>query len=269
MCSILKFKNCMGRNFDYEISLKEKPYHYTNDKGNDMIGMVTGLVNEYPLFYDAMNEQGLCMGGLAFDGNASYKYYSNTIETTYDKWGAKIFYPYNLILKVLSDCKTVDDAKEYLKDGIMMDKPFNGNMQNTDMHWFICDKEQSIVVETVNGFIHYYNNPFDIMTNNPPFNELLRYNSRGTVTKGLCGDYTSQGRFQRLSYLKDCCEGKELPCNDITQTFHLLGGVEQSYGATPVHSKYEYTIYSVVYDMVLKTLYVRYYDGRRNTIGFK
>ena len=55
MCSILKFRNCMGRNFDYEVSLNEKPFKYDNPNGYDMIGMVTGLVKDYPLFYDAMN----------------------------------------------------------------------------------------------------------------------------------------------------------------------------------------------------------------------
>ena len=262
MCSILKFKECMGRNFDYEVSLKEKPFKYENPNGYNMIGMVTGLVKDYPLFYDAMNEFGLCMGGLAFDGNAYY--YSSKSDT----FGFDCVKPYDFIIEVLGSCKTVDDVKYYLQDKLMVDISFKGfsvNFQNSDLHWFVCDKEQSIVIESTKSGLNVYDNPFDVMTNNPPFDEILKYKSRGTATRGLAGDYTSQGRFDRLCYLKDCCIDKELPCNDVQQTFHLLRSVEQIYGATPVKDKYEYTMYSVVYSMKHKSMYIQYYDGRRGS----
>ena len=258
MCSILKFRNCMGRNFDYEISLKEKSFKYDNPNGYDMIGMVTGLVKEYPLFYDAMNEYGLCIGGLAFDGNAHYEDFEEI------DYGDYIYTPYNFILKILSSFKTVGEVKEHLKKAHIFNKPFSKEFPNSDLHWFVCDKEQSIVIESTKSGLNVYDNPFDVMTNNPPFDEILKYKSRGTVTKGLTGDYTSQARFDRLCYLKDCCIDKELPCNDVQQTFHLLSGVEQSYGATPVGNKYEYTMYSVVYNMENLSMYVRSYDGTRN-----
>ena len=42
--------------------------------------------------------------------------------------------------------------------------------------------------------------------------------------------------------------------NPITETFHLLQSVEQVYGATPVEDKFEYTIYSIVYDISKKAV---------------
>ena len=36
--------------------------------------------------------------------------------------------------------------------------------------------------------------------------------------------------------------------------------MEQIYGATPVKDKYEYTIYSIVYDMDYKDVYLKFYD---------
>ena len=248
----------MGRNFDYEVSLKEKSFKYDNPNGYDMIGMVTGLVKDYPLFYDAMNEYGLCMGGLAFDGNAFYFIHTKDFKNV------EYVKPYNFIIEVLGSCKTVKDVKDNLVERLMVNIPFSKEFPNSDLHWFVCDKEQSIVIESTKSGLNIYDNPFDVMTNNPPFDEILKYKSRGTVTKGLTGDYTSQGRFDRLCYLKDCCIGKELPCNDIQQTFHLLASVEQSYGATPVKDKYEYTMYSVVYNMENLSMYVRSYDGTRN-----
>ena len=262
MCSILKFKNCMGRNFDYEVSLKEKPFKYDNPNGYDMIGMVTGLVKDYPLFYDAMNEFGLCVGGLAFDGNAHY--FKTSYVTEFD------IKPYDFIIEILGHCKTVNEVKEYLQDKLIVDIPFSKEFPNSDLHWFVCDKDSSIVIESTRKIgLNVYDNPFDVMTNNPPFDKILKYKSRGTVTKGLTGDYTSQSRFDRLCYLKDCCIDKELPCDDVQQTFHLLGSVEQSYGATPVGNKYEYTMYSVVYDMENLSMYVRSYDGSRDNMVLK
>ena len=260
MCSILKFKECMGRNFDYEVSLKEKPFKYENPDGYNMIGMVTGLVKDYPLFYDAMNEFGLCMGGLAFDGNAHY------VDKWVDIFG-KLDYvkPFDFIIEVLGHCKNVKEVKRFLNDKLMVNIPFSKQFINTDLHWFACDSKNSIVIESLEDGLNVYDNPFDVMTNNPPFEEILKYKSRGTATRGLAGDYTSQGRFDRLCYLKDCCIDKELPCNDVQQTFHLLRSVEQSYGATPVKDKYEYTMYSVVYNMEHKSMYIHYYDGRRGS----
>ena len=81
-------------------------------------------------------------------------------------------------------------------------------------------------------------------------------------TYGLRGDYTSLSRFNRLSYLKDKLEASNngYTFNDVSQSFHLLSSVEQMYGATPVNDKFEYTIYSIVYDMENKYVYLKKYD---------
>ena len=59
MCSTFKFKQCVGRNFDYEQSYDEelriiKSMEFYNEF--EIIGMCTGLVKDYPLLYDGMNE---------------------------------------------------------------------------------------------------------------------------------------------------------------------------------------------------------------------
>ena len=269
MCSIFKYKNCIGRNFDYEVSYKEELRTITRNRFNniyEIIGMVTGVVKDYPLFYDGMNEYGLVMGGLAFTGNAKY----NDIDV--NKTNVQ---SYRFILKVLGNYKSVDEVKELLEDLNITNQAFSDTMPPSDLHWFISDKDESIIVEQTKKGLQWYDG--DVMTNNPPYRKQIRLcdnsilnikgnypfgaiNTRGTETYKLSGDYTSTGRFERLTYLKDKLESSKNDFNPVSQAFHLLSSVEQIYGATPVDNSYEYTIYSIVYDMKDKKVYLKTYD---------
>jgi choloylglycine hydrolase len=80
-------------------------------------------------------------------------------------------------------------------------------------------------------------------------------------TDNLKGGYTSEERFIRASYLKEKLESaSQDDFNLIAQSLHLLSSVEQIYGATPVDDKFEYTIYSVVYDMNELTAAIKTYN---------
>ena len=73
----------MGRNFDYEFSYGEKaviiPRNYVFElrklpalsKHYAMVGL-TSVFDDTPLLYDAVNEHGLAMAGLNFEGNAVF-----------------------------------------------------------------------------------------------------------------------------------------------------------------------------------------------------
>lgn len=72
-----------GRNLDLELSYGQKvvvtprnftfPFRKIDDMTSHyaMIGM-SAVVDDYPLYFDASNEKGLSMAGLAFTGNAYY-----------------------------------------------------------------------------------------------------------------------------------------------------------------------------------------------------
>ena len=143
------------------------------------------------------------------------------------------------------------------------------------MHWFIADQNESIIVEqTIDGL-----NVYDggVMTNNPPYPlQLENYDdekpyigccaykdekwfSRGMETDNLKGGYTSEERFIRLSYLKEKLESNN-HSNEVSEIFHLLSSVEQIYGVTSVGNEFEYTIYSIIYDMNNKMVWVKTYD---------
>ena len=72
---------CIGRTLDYEFSYGEEvailprnypiPFRFMGVKENHyaIIGMAH-VAEDYPLYYDAVNEKGLGMAGLNFVGNA-------------------------------------------------------------------------------------------------------------------------------------------------------------------------------------------------------
>lgn len=279
MCSIFKYESYVGRNFDYEQSFNEEMRIINPiDKFNTIyriIGMCTGLVKDYPLLYDGMNEHGLICGGLAFQGNAVYNSVSN------DKVDKHFDIPsWKFPLKILGNYKTVDDVKSFLKVANITDEPFSEEMLPSDLHWFIADENESIIVEQTNEGLNYYEG--SVMTNNPPYitqninyqnnrhfigeNDFLekvlgeKWVSRGSETLGLIGDYTSYGRYGRLSYLKEKLEESNSDFDKVSDSFHLLSSVEQIFGLTHVDDKFEYTIYSVVYDMVNKKMYLKFYN---------
>lgn len=271
MCSIFKYKNTIGRNFDYEESYDEEirviqSMKYYNEY--KVIGMCTGLVRNYPLLYDGMNEKGLVMGALAFEGNAVY----------YEEQDNKINIPsFDFVFQILGGFKSVEDVKTFLNENNVniTNKQFAPKFENSDLHWFVADEKESIIIEqTKEDGLDYYE--ADVMTNNPPYplqielydsNEIgmtppfkKKYESRGMETVNLLGDYTSEARFERIKYLKNNLESSDESFNNISQAFHLLSCAEQIYGSTPVKGKYEYSIYSIVYDTVNKKVYLKFYD---------
>lgn len=290
MCSTFKYKKCVGRNFDYEISYKEQViqvprYRYFNIY--NVIGIVSGVTEEYPLMYDGMNEKGLVCTALAFNNNADYKS-ADEIDATKIK-----IKPYEFVFGILSGFESVAEVKKLLKKSVIVDEDFSAEIKNSDLHWFIADEKESIIVEQTKDGLKIYDG--DVMTNNPPYNlqkelngmmmknigeklyfdnliEKSSYNTRGLETINLNGDYTSFGRFGRLTYLKNNLEKNKNCFDEINQSFHLLGSVEQIYGSTPVNDSFEYTIYSVVYDMKDLVMYVRPYDTAlvyRYDMGFE
>lgn len=269
MCSTFKYENCMGRNFDYEVSYKEKIRiidENTVDNKYKIIGMCTNLVPDYPLLYDGMNAYGLCVSALAFEGNAKYHKFQKGMNNVAS---------YKMPLWILGSFKTVKELKKQLKVLNVTDEAYIQQFPVSDLHWFVCDKEDSIVIESTNNGVTIYEGA-EVLTNNPPysmqkkqcdcFNDSIgtfsppkdkRNNTRGLETVGLHGDYTSQGRFAKLSWLK---ENISNGFDAVTQSLHLLGSVEQMHGITKVKDKYEYTIYSIVYDMENLDVYLKEYD---------
>jgi len=295
MCTAVTYKTkdfYFGRTLDYEYSYKEEvtitPRNYEFKFRNEetisshyaIIGMAY-VADNYPLYYDAINENGLGMAGLNFVGNAYY----NDIQENKDNIAQFEFIPW-----ILSQCSTTKEAKKLIEKINLINTPFNGQLPLAQLHWIIADAEESITVEAVKDGIKIYDNPVGVLTNNPPFDkqlfalnnymnlsnkspkntfatnlELQQY-SRGMGAIGLPGDLSSQSRFVRASFIKmNSVSGKD-ENESVSQFFHILNSVDQQRGCCELEDgKYEITIYTSCCNATKGIYYYTTYDNHQIT----
>lgn len=224
-----------------------------------IIGM-SYVLNNYPLYYDAMNEHGLCMAGLNFVGNAKYN------ERIHGKENIAQF---ELIPWVLSQCKNINEAINLLEQTNITSEYFSKELPIAELHWVVADKEKAITVEAVENGLKIYNNEVGVLTNNPTFDiqlfslnnyinlsakepknkfsnkfDLKNY-SRGMGAIGLPGDLSSQSRFIRAAFTNaNSVKGNNV-IENISQFFHIMNTVEQPAGSCVLdNGEYEKTIYT-------------------------
>ena len=302
MCTAATYKTdgfYFGRNLDYEVSYGEKviitPRNYsfklrhidkTYNNHYAMIGV--GIVyNDYPLYYDAMNEKGLCIAGLNFVGNAKYEH-----ELSNDKNNIASF---ELIPYLLGTCSNALEVKDLLNNMVITDAEFMDGMTPGSLHWLIADKDNCITVEYTLDGMHIYDNPVGVLTNNPPFpiqmfnlnnyqnlsvkqpsnnfcKELgLQTYSRGMGGLGLPGDLSSASRFVKVAFTKCNSKSNSDEASSVSQFFHILGSVEQQKGCCEVkEGDFEYTIYSSCCSAHTLTYYYKTYDNHSiNAVSMK
>lgn len=277
MCTAVTYQTddfYFGRTLDYESSYGEElvilprkfQLHFLNMGMLENHYAILGtahVAQGYPLFYDAVNEKGLCIAGLNFVGNAQY---AKVMD------GKDNLAQYEFIPWILSNCSCIAEAKELLAKINLTDTPFQ-KMPVAQLHWMLADKEQSITVEAVADGIKIYPNPVGVLTNNPPFPEqVFRLNdfmnlsakqpknhfsdklnlhpySRGMGALGLPGDLSSSSRFVRAAFVKEHSVSGHSELESVSQFFQILGSVEQQNGCCEVENgQYEKTIYTVCYN---------------------
>lgn len=288
MCTAASFKNkntYFGRTLDYEFSYGEKvtitprnyPFEFRhlglNNNHYAIIGMAH-IHNDYPMYYDAMNEYGLGMAGLNFVGNAKY---NEVIE------GKENVAQFEFISFILSTCKNVLEAKNKIKEINLVKTPYNEYYPAAKLHWILRDTNDCIVVEAMEDGIHIYDNKTGSLTNNPPFNYQLEnlknyvslnndepnksfsfneaFYSRGMGSVGLPGDLTSQGRFVRVVYTAHFSVASPDENSSVNQFFHILESVWQTRGLCKINDKYEITIYASCMNLNEGIYYYKTYDN--------
>jgi choloylglycine hydrolase len=293
MCTAATYKTkdfYFGRTFDYEFSYGEEvvitprkyPFEFrTKGKMESHLAMIgtAYVMQDYPLYYEAVNEKGLGMAGLNFEGNAHY------FETVPDKDNIA---PFEFIPWILGQCENVGDARSLLERINLADISFSEQLPLSPLHWMIADKDAVITVESVNEGLKVYDNPVGVMTNNPPFDKQLfslnNYRhlrtgtpdntfcpgleldvySRGMGGMGLPGDLSSQSRFARVAFTKVNSLSAEDEMSSVSQFFHILGSVAQQRGLCDLgDNKYEITIYTSCYNTRTGVQYYNCYDNHQ------
>ena len=281
-----------GRNLDYEFPygeevcivprkfplplrhLPELTEHYA------MIGMAH-VQDGYPLFYDAVNETGLCIAGLNFVGNAVYAEPAD---------GRTNVAQFELIGWLLGTCRDLSQARAALETVNLVKTPYSAALPTAQLHWLIADKTGCIVLEAMQDGLHIYDNPAGVLTNNPPFpmqlfalnnfsqlspkppvnrfcKELsLKEYSRGMGAIGLPGDLSSQSRFVRAAFTKLNSKSADTEEASVSQFFHILTSVEQQRGCCELaNGKYEITLYSSCCNADKGIYYYTTYENRQIT----
>ena len=164
MCTAVSYKtkdHYFGRTLDLEYSYHEtvtvtpRNFPFAFRKMGEMkthyamIGMAY-VAEDYPLYYEAVNECGLGMAGLNFPGNACY------YEETEGKDNVS---PFEFIPWILSQCSSVAEAKEKLSRINLVRINFSESLPLSTLHWIIADRECSVVVEAMKDGMKIYDDP--------------------------------------------------------------------------------------------------------------
>lgn len=274
MCTAITLKTedfYFGRTLDMEytyceeVTVTPRNYEFSFKNGKKInnhfaiIGMAY-VLEDYPLYYDAVNEKGLCIAGLNFPDNA---YFGEAVN------GKDNVATYEFIPWLLSQCESVKCVREKLQNINITNQAFNDSLPPATLHWIVSDKSDCITVESTKDGLFVYDNPVGVMTNNPIFpmhmqnlnnymhlspkepennfsNKLSLHNfCKGLGAVGLPGDLSSPSRFVRASFVKSNSVSGDSEFESVGQFFHIIGTVEQVRGACELGDElYEITVYT-------------------------
>lgn len=295
MCTAATYKTkdfYMGRTLDYEFSYGDEitvtprnyPFHFRHmeelENHYAIIGMAH-VADDYPLYYDAVNEKGLGMAGLNFVGNAVYQ----EIQEGRENVAQFEFIPW-----ILSQCASVEEAKKMLAEMNLVGTVFAPQFPAAQLHWILADKYACITIECVREGLKVYDNPAGVMTNNPPFEQQmfllnqymhlspkqpenhfseqlpLQTYSRGMGALGLPGDLSSTSRFAKVAFTRAHAVSGDSEAESVSQFFHILGSVDQQRGCCEVaEGKYEITIYTSCWNAQKGIYYYNTYENHQIT----
>lgn len=298
MCTCMTFKTkdvYFGRNLDLESNFGEKvivtPRNYefilkNNEKMKTkyaMIGMGT-VIEGYPLYADSGNEKGLCMAGLYFPGNAVYfEEKENVINIA----------SFELIPWCLGNFSSIAELRNVLEKINITNQPIQKNIPVVDLHWMISDEKECIVLEQTKNGLQIYDNPYGVLTNNPPFryhdiniNNYMNISAKfptNTFSKeipltpygqgmgmiGLPGDATPVSRFVRTVFYKFNSITDEDEESSISQFFHILDAVYMIKGSVITkENHYDMTTYSSCMNASKGVYYFKtYYNNQINVVS--
>ena len=247
MCTAISWAqrdHYFGRTLDLEQSFGEQviitPRYYplqfrhlpSQEKHYAIIGMAVAAQGA-PLYFDAVNEMGLCVAALNFPSLCQYRPY---------RPGMTAVASYEVIGWVLGQCAGLEQAASLLQNCVITGEAFSLEYAPTPLHWLVADEHGSLVVESTAKGVEIYQG-CGVLTNSPEYPKQLEYaaefaalspkcpsTQRGMGSLGLPGDFTSQGRFVRADFLKKHCVCDNSEGDAVEQFFHMMELVSQPRG---------------------------------------
>ena len=177
--------------------------------------------------------------------------------------------PYELIPYFLGMYSSIKEIKELILNLNITNVPFSDKYPISDLHWMVSDSNECIVIEQMKDGLKVYENPYGVLTNNPPFHYHLtnitnyrnltpnyvesRFSDKislgqygqGMGALGLPGDNTPTSRFVRAGFNKLNSVSEDDELSSVTQFFHILDSVSMVKGSTITkEGKCDITTYS-------------------------
>jgi len=233
-----------------------------------IIGMAK-VLEDYPLYFDAVNEHGLAMAGLRFAESARYQKSNDHLHNVAS---------FELIPYLLGKCRSIAEAERLLQSICITDHRFLEALPAEPLHWLLSDREGSLVIEITERGLQLHPNPANVLTNEPPFplqwkalarhsalfpkelqEKLFSERNLSEPAPPLPGDCSSAARFVRGALVLAGAHRPASVSESVHQAFHVLGAVSQvqGCGASPLYR----TLYSSCCGLESCVYYYRTYNS--------
>lgn len=231
---------------------------YTPDGGDGMsfttrYGYVGLAVEQKEFVAEGLNEAGLSAGLFYFPNYGKYEKYNPTEK-------ARSISDLQLVSWLLGKCKTVDEVKEAVRKVHII----NIDPRASTVHWRFTDVSGcQLVLEIIDGELHFYENKLGVLTNSPGFEwhltnlnnyvnlfpgtapaqrlgniELISFGA-GSGFLGIPGDVTPPSRFVRAAFYQTTAPQQDTALKTVLQCFQILNnfdipeGIEFPLGKVP------------------------------------
>ena len=241
MCTAIKDAHLFGRTLDLAesygeqvvISPRRYPFFFTHEGKSTNHHAIIGTAHisaGVPLYYDAMNEKGLCIAALRFYPLSCYHEKQD---------GKHAVASFELIPWLLCNCSDAEEAKRLLGNTSITSDRFSSKLPSAPLHWMVSDEKESFVIESTADGIKIYDNSIGVLTNAPAFPDqlqgiasdiLLSRRTDYTDNASIPGALSSTARFQRVLDAKSKTEPTTNEDEAISRFFHILGTVNQPDG---------------------------------------
>lgn len=294
MCTAIRFTDdegnvYSGRNLDWGCGFGQVPVavpqgwqwdarHLGAQKTQYPVLGMGILEGGMPLYFDAANDQGLYCAGLSFA--AGFADYVKPVD------GKINVASFEIPLWIAGSFATVDEVEKAVESLVVTDDHFAPSMPPTPLHWFVADKERSIVIEQMADGLKIHHDGFDVLTNQPDFgfhcNNMRNYMHLDTEWTpdmslrdaklsalgvgpsmiGLPGDPSAISRFVRIATLNGHYPDEQGEQANVTRLFRSLGAVSMVKGYCKQESgNFEYTLYTGGFSSATQTYYFSEYDN--------
>ena len=202
-------------------------------------GAVGLAVVEREFIAEGVNEKGLSAGLFFFPSYGSYVRY----DSAYNSYTLADL---QVVQWLLTQCATIADVKEAVEGVTIV-----GLERSAVVHWRIGEPSgKQVVMEIVNGAIHFYDNHVGVLTNAPGFEwHMANLNNYvnlypgdapaqtlgevrltplggSSAMLGLPGDFTPPSRFVRAAFMRNTAPQRATALDTVLESFHLLNNFD-------------------------------------------